>query len=30
VLPLLKRIIRDFARDTDFWFGNHWIVDSTL
>jgi hypothetical protein len=29
VLPLVKRIIRDLARDTDFWFDNHWIVDST-
>jgi hypothetical protein len=28
-LPLVKRIIRDPARDSDFWFDNHWIVDST-
>jgi hypothetical protein len=28
-LPLVKRIIRDLARDSDFWFDNHWIVDST-
>lgn len=28
-LPLVKRIIRDLGRDSDFWFDNHWIVDST-
>jgi hypothetical protein len=28
-LPLVKRIIRDLARDSDFWFDSHWIVDST-
>jgi hypothetical protein len=28
-LPLVKRIIRDLGRDNDFWFDNHWIVDST-
>jgi hypothetical protein len=28
-LPLVRRIIRELARDTDFWFDNHWIVDST-
>jgi hypothetical protein len=28
-LPLVKRIIRDLARDSDFWYDNHWIVDST-
>jgi hypothetical protein len=28
-LPLVKRIIRDLARDSDFWFDNQWIVDST-
>jgi len=28
-LPQVKRIIRDLARDSDFWSGNHWIVDST-
>ena len=29
VLPLIKRVIRDLAEDSDFWFDNHWIVDST-
>lgn len=29
MLPLVKRVIRDLARDTDYWFDNHWIVDST-
>jgi hypothetical protein len=28
-LPLVKRVIRDLAEDSDFWFDNHWIVDST-
>lgn len=28
-LPLVKRIIRDLARDSDFWSDNHWIADST-
>ena len=28
-LPLVKRIIRDLGRDSDFWYDNHWIVDST-
>jgi hypothetical protein len=28
-LPLVKRAIRLLAVDTDFWFDNHWIVDST-
>jgi hypothetical protein len=28
-LPLVKRVIRDLAQDSDFWFDNHWIVDST-
>jgi Transposase DDE domain len=28
-LPLVKRIICDLARDSDFWFDDHWIVDST-
>ena len=28
-LPLLKRVIRELAMDSDFWFDNHWIVDST-
>jgi DDE family transposase len=28
-LPLIKRVIRDLAEDSDFWFDNHWIVDST-
>ncbi|MFI6457469.1 IS982 family transposase [Streptosporangium amethystogenes] len=28
-LPLIKQIIRDLAHDSDFWFDNHWIVDST-
>ena len=29
MLPLVKRMIRELAQDTDFWFDNHWIVDST-
>lgn len=28
-LPLIKRIIRELAHDSDFWLDNHWIVDST-
>lgn len=28
-LPLVKRIITDLARDTDFWTDTVWIVDST-
>jgi len=28
-LPLVKIMIRVVARDSDFWFDNHWIVDST-
>jgi hypothetical protein len=28
-LPLVKKAIRMFAVDTDFWFDTHWIVDST-
>lgn len=28
-LPLIKRTIRMLAVDTDFWFDNHWILDST-
>jgi hypothetical protein len=28
-LPVIKRVIRVLARDSDFWFDNHWIVDST-
>jgi hypothetical protein len=28
-LPLVKRIIRELAMDSDFWFDNHWIADST-
>lgn len=28
-LPLVKKVIRLLATDTDFWFDNHWIVDST-
>ncbi|MER6048423.1 IS982 family transposase [Streptomyces sp. NPDC001793] len=28
-LPLVKKAIRILATDTDFWFDNHWIVDST-
>ncbi len=28
-LPLVKRIIRELATDSDLWFDNHWIVDST-
>lgn len=28
-LPLFKHCIRALAADTDFWFDNHWILDST-
>jgi hypothetical protein len=28
-LPLVKRMIRELARDSDFWFDNHLITDST-
>jgi hypothetical protein len=28
-LPLVKKVIRLLAVDTDFWFDNQWIVDST-
>ena len=28
-LPLIKRVIRVWPRDSDFWFDNRWIVDST-
>jgi hypothetical protein len=28
-LPLVKRLIRELAMDSDFWFDNHWITDST-
>jgi len=28
-LPLLQHCIRMLAADTDFWFDNHWILDST-
>jgi hypothetical protein len=28
-LPLIKRTIRMLALDTDFWFDNHWLLDST-
>jgi hypothetical protein len=28
-LPLVKRVIRGLATDSDFWFDNHWITDST-
>jgi hypothetical protein len=28
-LPLLKRMIRELPMDSDFWFDNHSIVDST-
>jgi hypothetical protein len=29
-LPLIKHTIRILAVDTDFWFDNHWILDSSL
>jgi hypothetical protein len=28
-LPLIRKAIRDLARDSDFWFDTRWIVDST-
>jgi hypothetical protein len=28
-LPLVKTMIRELAVDSDFWFDNHWITDST-
>lgn len=28
-LPLIKKTIRELARDSDFWLDNHRIVDST-
>lgn len=28
-LPLIQHFIRILAFDTDFWFDNHWILDST-
>ena len=28
-LPLVKQVIRDLAADSDFWFDNAWIADST-
>lgn len=28
-LPLVKRVLRMLAADTDFWADHHWIVDST-
>jgi Transposase DDE domain len=28
-LPLVKRLIRELAMDSDFWFDNRWITDST-
>ncbi len=28
-LSLVKRAVRLLATDTDFWFDNHWIIDST-
>jgi hypothetical protein len=28
-LPLVKRVIRDLAADSDFWFEGVWIADST-
>ncbi|MFI6457260.1 transposase [Streptosporangium amethystogenes] len=28
-LLLVNRMIRELATDSDFWFDNHWIVDST-
>jgi Transposase DDE domain len=28
-LPLFKHCIRMLATDTDFWFDNHWVLDST-
>ncbi|MET7494008.1 IS982 family transposase [Streptomyces sp900116325] len=28
-LGLVKRLIRELVMDSDFWFDNHWITDST-
>ncbi len=28
-LPLIQRMIRLLAFDTDFWFDDHWLLDST-
>lgn len=28
-LPLIQRLIRLLAFDTDYWFDDHWLVDST-
>jgi hypothetical protein len=28
-LPLVKQVIRELAADSDFWFDNAWIADST-
>ena len=28
-LPLVRQVIRDLAADSDFWFDNVWIADST-
>jgi hypothetical protein len=28
-LPLIKQVIRDLAADSDFWFDDAWIADST-
>jgi hypothetical protein len=28
-LPLVKQVIRGLAADSDFWYGNCWIADST-
>jgi hypothetical protein len=28
-LPVIKRVIRELAQDSDFWFDSCWIVDST-
>ncbi|WP_330321504.1 IS982 family transposase (plasmid) [Streptomyces clavifer] len=28
-LHLVRRLIRELAMDSDFWFDNHWIADST-
>ena len=29
VLPLVKQVIRELAADSDFWFDDVWIADST-
>jgi hypothetical protein len=28
-LPLIRRMIREVAQDSDFWFDCHWVTDST-